>query len=107
MCVAAMAAIGLHSMRASDSYDEDLESAHKHSSDHREEILASELCGCFYCGKNFTPAEIKEWIDQQKGVGTTAICPGCGTDSVIGSASGFPLTPEFLQQMRDRWFKGC
>ena len=73
-----------------------LESAHKHSSRHREEILASEVCGCFYCLATFPPGEIEDWIDEKKRVGETAICPRCGIDSVIGSQSGFPITPEFL-----------
>ena len=27
----------------------------------REKVLSSELCGCFYCGKTFSPAEITDW----------------------------------------------
>jgi hypothetical protein len=34
----------------------------------------------------------------------TAMCPRCGIDSVIGSASGIDLTPEFLRKMHDFWF---
>ncbi len=30
--------------------------------------------------------------------------PRCGIDSVIGSRSGFPLTPEFLAGMKQHWF---
>lgn len=78
----------------------DLRLAHGHSSNHREEIERSELCGCFYCEKVFSPAEIGEWIDG----GKTAMCPRCGIDSVIGSASGFQLTKEFLHGMCDYWF---
>ncbi|PQV65522.1 hypothetical protein B1R32_101264 [Abditibacterium utsteinense] len=83
----------------------DLEAAHKHSSLHRAEILGSEICGCFYCRKIFAPDKIVEWIDESKdGVGQTAMCPCCGIDSVIGSASGFPIASEFLSQMRWHWF---
>jgi len=85
-------------------YDANLESAHGHSSGHRDEVLASELCGCFCCRKNFPPSEIEDWIDEHDGVGTTALCPRCGIDSVIGSRSGFVLTPEFLLEMHDYWF---
>jgi len=28
----------------------------------------------------------------------------CGIDSVIGSASGYPITTEFLESMNRRWF---
>ena len=84
--------------------------AHVHSSNHRDEILRSTVCGCFYCRRIFGPASIEDWIDIEDwkdfddGVGTTALCPKCGIDSVIGSASGFPVTPEFLARMNRYWF---
>lgn len=78
--------------------------AHKHSSNHRDEILASQVCGCFYCLAIFAPETIKEWIDEKEGVAMTALCPECGIDSVIGSSSGFPITKEFLQTMYRKWF---
>jgi hypothetical protein len=34
----------------------------------------------------------------------TAICPYCAIDSVIGSKSGYPITPELLAQMKAHWF---
>jgi hypothetical protein len=49
----------------------------------------------------FPPDQIVEWVDEDD----TAICPECGVDSVIGSDSGVPLTPEFLKQMKHRWFE--
>jgi len=66
----------------------------------RAEVESSTLCGCFYCISIFAPAEIVEWIDD----GKTAFCPHCEIDSVIGSASSFPLTAEFLERMREHWF---
>jgi hypothetical protein len=48
----------------------------------------------------FLRSEIKEWIDGDK----TALCPHCGIDAVIGSASGFELTKEFLHRMCEYWF---
>ena len=74
--------------------------AHKHSSDHRSELLASDLCGCFYCLEIYDPGEIEDWVDD----GKCALCPRCGIDSVIGAKSGFPITHEFLKQMRIHWF---
>jgi len=74
--------------------------AHQHSAKHRAEILASDLCGCFYCEKTFGPHEIVDWVDDQQ----TALCPKCGIDSVIGSASGFPIDTAFLHQMCEYWF---
>jgi hypothetical protein len=41
-----------------------------------------------------------EWVDDE----TTLLCPFCGIDSVIGTASGYPITREFLAQMREHWF---
>jgi hypothetical protein len=74
--------------------------AHRACSNHIDSIKNSELCGCFYCVSIFSPDEIVKWIDQ----GQTAMCPKCDIDSVIGSASGFPITKEFLQAMNDHWF---
>lgn len=76
--------------------------AHDKSSSHKDEILSSELCGCFYCEQTFLPNEITEWIDEPKG-GQTAVCPKCGIDSVI--SSDLPITDKvFLDKMNDYWF---
>ena len=84
----------------------DLQQAHKHSIYHRNEVLTSEWCGCFHCRCVFSPSEITEWVDQDStGTGTTALCPRCGIDSVIGSIAGFSLSPDFLNEMHDRWFE--
>ena len=81
--------------------DEDrLEAAHKHTIFNRPELESSALCGCFYCFATFPADDISEWIDD----GQTAVCPKCPVDSVIGSASGFPITPEFLHRMHDKYF---
>ncbi len=74
---------------------------HEHSINHRDEIMASEECGCFYCLKIFAPGDIKEWVNND-----AACCPHCGVDSIIGSQSGLPITTEFLQKMHNCWFKG-
>ncbi|WP_173391538.1 cytoplasmic protein [Rhodopirellula baltica] len=82
----------------------DLITAHKHSSNHRDEIVRSDTCGCFYCMAVFQASEITEWIDEVDGVDTTAMCPSCGIDSVIGSAAGYPITADFLRAMHGHWF---
>jgi hypothetical protein len=74
--------------------------AYHYSSKHRAHIEEGEKCGCFYCLTIFTPSEITRWTDEQQ----TAVCPHCGVDSVIGSASGFPITSEFLHEMCEYWF---
>jgi hypothetical protein len=83
-----------------------LRKAHNHSSNHRREILISELCGCFYCKATFAPSEIEEWVDEDKSnIGQTALCPKCGIDSVIGSKSEFPINDKrFLKEMHKYWF---
>ena len=78
----------------------ELEAAHKRSSNHRSELMSSKLCGCFYCKSIFEPSKIVEWIDDDN----TALYPFCGIDSVIGLASNFPITPEFLNRMKTYWF---
>jgi hypothetical protein len=74
--------------------------AHKYCTLHRAEVEGSPLCGCFYCFATFPPTDISEWIDD----GQTALCPKCEIDSVIGTASGFPITREFLMRMHEHWF---
>jgi len=79
------------------------EEAHKHSSRHRREIQSSTVCGCFYCLATFPPQEIEQWLNEGD---STALCPKCTIDSVIGSASGFPITESFLKRMHAVWFGG-
>ena len=83
-----------------------LESAHRHATAHRADILASQVCGCFFCQSLFQPDDIGEWIDAAggDGEGQTALCPHCGIDAVIGAASGLPVTAEFLADMHAYWF---
>ena len=84
----------------------DYVTAHEFSSRHEKQILASEICGCFYCLNTFKPSEIVEWIDEAEvtGGGRTAMCPKCGIDSIIGSASVYPITKKFLEKMKSEWF---
>jgi len=93
-------------------HDPQLLAAHARASEHRAEIEASTVCGCFYCLATFEPSDIGEWVDAPKdpvtgaptGEGETALCPHCGIDAVLGSQSGFPITPEFLTAMHGHWF---
>jgi len=75
--------------------------AHEHCKRHRTEIEASDLVGCFYCCETYPPSLIDEWTDDD----SSAICPKCGIDSVIGTASGYPAGDrDFLKQMNAIWF---
>ena len=78
----------------------DILEAHSHCAQHRDEILGSELCGCFYCLETYRPSEITEWIVK----GTCAICPRCEIDAVLGDKSGYPMTKKFLTEMHKYWF---
>jgi len=81
-----------------------LEDAHKHSLYNREELLQSEVCGCFGCMRIFSPEKIKEWVDKdENNVGETALCPFCGMDSVMGDKSEFPMVKGFLKKMYEYW----
>ncbi|CAN5736190.1 hypothetical protein BH20ACI4_BH20ACI4_06390 [soil metagenome] len=79
--------------------------AHNKSIFHKSDILSSEICGCFHCLEIFSPSKIEQWVDQNfEDKEETAMCPKCAIDSVIGSASGFPITKHFLSKMRKHWF---
>lgn len=104
----------LHSV-AGDSGDDPqgltLHDAHRHCRNHRDELAASAQCGCFHCVRVYAAVEIVDWIDpapesavEYGHSGQTALCPYCGIDAVIGDASAYPLTAEFLEAMRAQWF---
>ena len=93
-----------HEKRISE-FPEAIQKAHEHSSGHRKELLASTVCGCFYCQAIYRPADITGWVDEDdSGEGQTALCARCGIDSVIGDKSGCPITPDFLAEMNRYWF---
>jgi hypothetical protein len=89
-----------------------------HSYQNRFEVERSESCACFWCYARFSPSEIELWSDSididdedpgrvrpdtDRFKGTTATCPRCGVDDVIGSASGYDLTDEFLRMLNEYW----
>jgi len=79
----------------------ELKIAHDHCTSNYKELQKSKICGCFYCEKIFDPNEITEWIQDSE---LTAVCPYCNIDSVIGDASGIPITKKFLKEMNKYWF---
>lgn len=85
---------------------EDLLAAHRFCTNNKPALLKDKVCGCFYCLKIYSPDEIREYIagDNDCDRQGTALCPYCGVDSVIGESAGFPLTDEFLRQMKEYWF---
>lgn len=70
------------------------------ASHHRAALEASTRCACFFCFRAFAPADVKAWIDGD----TTALCPGCGMDAVLGDASGASISDGFLRKMHQHYF---
>ena len=90
---------------------DDVKAAHKHSSRHRNEILNSSVCGCFFCMSVFKPCEILDWVNDgdisiyPELEASCALCPKCGIDAVIGSNSGYPVIDKVsLKEMNSYWF---
>jgi hypothetical protein len=71
-----------------------------HASRHRDALEASTRCGCFFCFRAFATSEIKAWIDAD----TTALCPGCGVDAVLGNASCPSISDGFLRKLHQHYF---
>ena len=74
----------------------------------REAIEKSNIVACFYCETLFQSTEITEYcldLANENLEEITGICPSCSIDSLIGDASGFPVSdPLFLKQMKEHWF---
>ena len=90
-----------------------LSNAHRQSSQNRRELEASKFCGCFYWCATYEAAGISAYIEDDWNDGPppqvlgkwTARCAKCDIDSVLGDASGLPVTDsEFLHAMRKLWF---
>jgi hypothetical protein len=89
------------------SVQEQLREAHGHCHANERELSRSDTCGCFFCFATFSALEIKDWAEAGREYdehNRTAICPKCGVDSVLGSASNFPLSTDFLKAMHRRFF---
>ena len=80
---------------------ETLQKAGDFSLRNRETLEKSHLCGCYACNRIFRASELTpdDFCDDG-----TACCPYCGIDAVIGDASGYAITPEFIRRMNKKWF---
>jgi hypothetical protein len=91
----------------------DLLAAHHHTARNRAEIEASTVCGCFHCMQVFPPSEIVAWTgldvsnfnDPDAANAETALCPRCGSESVLGDKSGYEINTNFLGRMNEAWFQ--
>ena len=72
---------------------------HRHTRANRMELEASEVCGCIACERIYFTSEVVRWLEDG-----TAMCPHCGADAVVGSASGIPIMPGVLRRAHERWF---
>lgn len=70
-----------------------LKLVHDASFRNREQIERSKQCGCFSCCHIFPASEVTDYVSLNE---PTSICPYCHIDSVIGDASGYPITEEFM-----------
>lgn len=77
--------------------------AHKFCTSNYDALKRGKNCGCFYCVKIFDSFEIDDYIIESDG-SKTALCPYCDIDSVIGKGTGYGLSEEFLEEMRQYWF---
>ena len=79
----------------------------EHTKENREEVLASEVCGCLNCCTTFSPGEIKDWTGEnrhhhhKRRHSATAICPHCGEPAVVGDSSGLNVSPATMEALRD------
>ncbi len=91
----------------------DLLAANRHATNNQAEIEASRVCGCFCCMQIFSPDAIVAWSgldvsdfdNPDSASNGTALCPRCGSDSVLGDKSGYTIDPEFLARMNEAWFQ--
>jgi hypothetical protein len=91
----------------------DLLVAYRFLSNNWRQVQASTMCGCCNCLQTFAPDDVVAWtglsfddVDNEDAMNKqTAVCPHCGSESVLGNGSGFSVGPEFLLQMNEAWFQ--
>ncbi len=81
-----------------------LEGYKSHSVNNEIEIIRSKKCGCYFCTKTYNARKVTEW-EQGDGGRASAICPECGMSTVIGDASGVPLSKDLLKEMHEVFYK--
>jgi hypothetical protein len=93
----------------------------EHTQENREEVSASETCGCLNCLSVFPSGDVKDWTPpeviseetrdlgeegahghRKSRAGQTALCPHCGEAMVLGDHSGHSISPASLDAMRLR-----
>jgi hypothetical protein len=72
-----------------------IEEAAKFSFKNRKIIENNKSAGCYYCLETFESIKIKSYTDG----GSTALCPFCGIDCVIGGE----FNKEDLSKIKKYW----
>ena len=80
-----------------------LEGYKSHCANNEIEIIRSKRCGCYFCKKSYSARKVKDWEQGENGR-ASAICPECGMCTVIGDASGVPLSKELLEEMNKAFY---
>ena len=83
--------------------DEQSRLYHSHTIRNIEEIRQSQKCGCMACCAIYDANEIEEFIKEEDNK-MTALCMKCGTDAVVGDASGLEINEATLKALNKRWF---
>lgn len=85
-----------------DSNDQDFDKvidAHEYCCDYPT-LVKSQKWGCFECYSVFDAQKIMQEFNQNDFI----ICPCCDYDTIIGDASGYPVTDKkFLEKMQKFW----
>ena len=78
--------------------------AGKASFENWNNVMKSDMCGCYYCCRIFPSSEISDldWIQDLHG--RTVLCPYCSIDAVLGDASGIPIQKDVLEELRKEKF---
>lgn len=77
---------------------------HSHTIRNMEELGQSQKCGCMACCSIYNADEIEEYITESNDDEKTALCAKCGTDAVIGDATGLEISEEILKALNKFWF---
>jgi hypothetical protein len=80
--------------------------ARTHSYLNLEEVKKSVLVGCYYCKRVYAAQELGDSdclsCREDMVIEPTVFCKYCGIDSVIGSASGYPVSSSWFLHLMNK-----
>ena len=83
--------------------DEQMEYLNEKSYDNQPDVVTSQVCGCFACRLIFQSDDVTDYINDTFG---TAVCPYCGSNSVLPESDEYELSEDLLESMNQYWFDG-